>query len=244
MRAARAMPGAFPIQVPVMQVASATFARGGAAGKALVPFRIAAGIASTATRDAIATGPRGGGLRRLPSDPGDGRGMACAQARAIHEQNGVPGRVNRHFAPRVDRGGLRGLAHEPAGRHQCRAYRQSGARGDPAPGPARPIPRRATGRWPSGVRRQPGRAALCRPGAGGGCRNCPRRSGCGFGWPSRPGPRMPNGSRLPMPRPGWRPKSPRSLPTSPTGWPRRSLSWRAPVRPRWPISRRSGGRRS
>ena len=38
--------GGFPEQVPVEQVSSATFARGGIAAKALVPLRIAGGVMS------------------------------------------------------------------------------------------------------------------------------------------------------------------------------------------------------
>jgi hypothetical protein len=71
--------GGFPHTVDVRQVASATFARGGLLAKALVPFRILAG-SQRHGKDAGRTARGRRGLRRLPRDPGHGRGLADAAA--------------------------------------------------------------------------------------------------------------------------------------------------------------------
>jgi hypothetical protein len=70
--------GGFPHTVDVRQVASATFARGGVLAKALVPFRVLGRHRQRDPADAGRTARRGRGLRRLPGDPGDGRGLADA----------------------------------------------------------------------------------------------------------------------------------------------------------------------
>lgn len=95
--------GGFPHLVQVEQVASATFARGGAAAKLLVPFRIAAGIAGAVTgmmrdRPAVVVGFGG-----YPTIPALAAAWVLRRPRMIHEQNGVLGRVNRLFARRVDK---------------------------------------------------------------------------------------------------------------------------------------------
>jgi UDP-N-acetylglucosamine--N-acetylmuramyl-(pentapeptide) pyrophosphoryl-undecaprenol N-acetylglucosamine transferase len=95
--------GGFPQAVTVEQVASATFARGGAAAKLMVPFRIVGGILgalwSQATdRPAVVVGFGG-----YPSIPALTAAWVLRRPRMIHEQNGVLGRVNQAFAPRVDR---------------------------------------------------------------------------------------------------------------------------------------------
>ncbi|MBT9247061.1 UDP-N-acetylglucosamine--N-acetylmuramyl-(pentapeptide) pyrophosphoryl-undecaprenol N-acetylglucosamine transferase [Gemmobacter fulvus] len=94
--------GGFPAQVPVEQVASATFARGGLAAKALVPFRIAGGVISAVLalrrdRPALVVGFGG-----YPSIPALAAATLLRLPRMIHEQNGVLGRVNALFARRVD----------------------------------------------------------------------------------------------------------------------------------------------
>jgi UDP-N-acetylglucosamine--N-acetylmuramyl-(pentapeptide) pyrophosphoryl-undecaprenol N-acetylglucosamine transferase len=93
--------GGFPHTVDVRQVASATFARGGVLAKALVPFRILAGVASATVRmlrerPAVVVGFGGYPRSRRWLRHGS------RAAPAIHEQNGVLGRVNRLFARRVD----------------------------------------------------------------------------------------------------------------------------------------------
>ncbi|MDZ7907418.1 MAG: UDP-N-acetylglucosamine--N-acetylmuramyl-(pentapeptide) pyrophosphoryl-undecaprenol N-acetylglucosamine transferase [Gemmobacter sp.] len=94
--------GGFPEQVPVEQVSSATFARGGIAAKALVPLRIAGGVMSAMRamrRDRPAAVVGFGGY---PSIPALAAATLLRLPRMIHEQNGVLGRVNQIFAPRVD----------------------------------------------------------------------------------------------------------------------------------------------
>ncbi|MBC7156873.1 MAG: UDP-N-acetylglucosamine--N-acetylmuramyl-(pentapeptide) pyrophosphoryl-undecaprenol N-acetylglucosamine transferase [Rhodobacteraceae bacterium] len=91
----------FPPGVARHEVASATFARGGVVAKALVPLRIAAGVAATLAafrhdRPAVVVGFGG-----YPSIPALAAAWLLRLPRAIHEQNGVPGRVNRLFARRV-----------------------------------------------------------------------------------------------------------------------------------------------
>jgi UDP-N-acetylglucosamine--N-acetylmuramyl-(pentapeptide) pyrophosphoryl-undecaprenol N-acetylglucosamine transferase len=124
--------------------------------------------------DAARTARRRRGLRRLPRDPGAGRGMADAQAtRMIHEQNGVLGRVNRVFAPPRGRGGLRHLADRAArGRRAASAHRQPGPRRDPVAGGCALHPARRLPDEPSGIRRQPGRAHPVGRGAAAPWRFC------------------------------------------------------------------------
>ena len=93
--------GGFPAEVTVEEVGSATFARGGIAAKALVPFRIAGGVAGAVLsllRDKPAVVVGFGGY---PSIPALSAATLLRLPRMIHEQNGVLGRVNQIFAPRV-----------------------------------------------------------------------------------------------------------------------------------------------
>ncbi|MFN3646002.1 MAG: UDP-N-acetylglucosamine--N-acetylmuramyl-(pentapeptide) pyrophosphoryl-undecaprenol N-acetylglucosamine transferase [Gemmobacter sp.] len=95
--------GGFPGAVAVEQVASATFARGGVVAKALVPLRIAGGVLGAALsmrrdRPAVVVGFGG-----YPSIPALAAATLLRIPRMIHEQNGIPGRVNTLFARRVDR---------------------------------------------------------------------------------------------------------------------------------------------
>lgn len=94
--------GGFPTEVVVEQAASATFARGGVAAKALVPFRIAAGVGSAVLallrdRPEVVVGFGG-----YPSIPALAAATLLRLPRMIHEQNGVLGRVNQVFARRVN----------------------------------------------------------------------------------------------------------------------------------------------
>jgi UDP-N-acetylglucosamine--N-acetylmuramyl-(pentapeptide) pyrophosphoryl-undecaprenol N-acetylglucosamine transferase len=94
--------GGFPHVVEVEVIPSATFARGGALARLAVPFRILRG-----TGRAIAAlrrdRPRAvAGFGGYPTIPTLAAAWALRLPRMIHEQNGVPGRVNRLFAPRVD----------------------------------------------------------------------------------------------------------------------------------------------
>lgn len=94
--------GGFPAVVKVEQVTSATFARGGALARLAVPFRIAGGIlgavvAQMKDRPAVVVGFGG-----YPTIPALAAAWILRRPRMIHEQNGVLGRVNQIFAPRVN----------------------------------------------------------------------------------------------------------------------------------------------
>ncbi len=95
--------GGFPSEVQVVEVASATFARGGALAKLAVPFRIFGGVIAAlagmvADRPAVVVGFGG-----YPSIPALSAAWVLRCPRMIHEQNGVLGRVNALFARRVDK---------------------------------------------------------------------------------------------------------------------------------------------
>lgn len=92
----------YPAEVEQEVVPSATFARGGLGAKARVPFAIAGGVARAALsmrrdRPAIVAGFGG-----YPSIPALAAAEMLRVPRLLHEQNGVPGRVNRVFAKRVE----------------------------------------------------------------------------------------------------------------------------------------------
>jgi UDP-N-acetylglucosamine--N-acetylmuramyl-(pentapeptide) pyrophosphoryl-undecaprenol N-acetylglucosamine transferase len=94
--------GGFPKAVDVVEVASATFARGGALSKALVPVRIAGGVAGAVMalrrdRPAVVVGFGG-----YPTIPALAAAVILKLPRMIHEQNGLLGKVNTRFATRVD----------------------------------------------------------------------------------------------------------------------------------------------
>jgi UDP-N-acetylglucosamine--N-acetylmuramyl-(pentapeptide) pyrophosphoryl-undecaprenol N-acetylglucosamine transferase len=94
--------GGFPPEVEIVQVSSATFARGGLLAKALVLPRIAAGVLGAAWR-MLRDRPRAVvGFGGYPSIPALGAATLLRLPRMIHEQNGVLGRVNELFAKRVD----------------------------------------------------------------------------------------------------------------------------------------------
>lgn len=95
--------GAFPQAVERQVVSSATTARGGIAGKLAAPFRIAAGVLAARAafrreRPDVVIGFGG-----YPTIPALTAARMMGLPRMIHEQNGVMGRVNRLFAPRVHR---------------------------------------------------------------------------------------------------------------------------------------------
>ena len=93
--------GGFPAAVQRRVVSSATFARGGVLGKALVPFRLAGGVIAALVsmlrdRPSVVAGFGG-----YPSVPALAAATILRVPRLIHEQNGVLGRVNEVFARRV-----------------------------------------------------------------------------------------------------------------------------------------------
>ena len=89
---------AFPSAVEIEVVQSATFARGGLLAKAIVPFRILAGVIGARmnmrdNRPKVVVGFGG-----YPSIPALGAAWLMGIPKIIHEQNGVLGRVNTLFA--------------------------------------------------------------------------------------------------------------------------------------------------
>jgi UDP-N-acetylglucosamine--N-acetylmuramyl-(pentapeptide) pyrophosphoryl-undecaprenol N-acetylglucosamine transferase len=94
--------GGFPHTVEIRQVASATFARGGILAKLLAPLRIAGGVLQ-ATLGMVRDRPSAViGFGGYPAIPAMAAAWLTRRPRALHEQNGVLGRVNRVFAKRVD----------------------------------------------------------------------------------------------------------------------------------------------
>ena len=93
--------GGFPDAVEVIELGSATFARGGAGAKALVPFKIAGGVLSALLRMLRDKPAMVVGFGGYPSIPAMTAAMILRRPRMIHEQNGVLGRVNTIFAKRV-----------------------------------------------------------------------------------------------------------------------------------------------
>ncbi len=92
----------FPHTVEIDQISSATFARGGLAGRLVAPFRILGGICSAVfgmlrdRPDAVV------GFGGYPSIPALSAAWLLRRPRMIHEQNGILGRVNALFARRVE----------------------------------------------------------------------------------------------------------------------------------------------
>ena len=92
----------FPVEVDLSRVISATPARGGILGKITAPFRILAGTLLAIGR-MIADRPQViVGFGGYPTIPALVAGALLRIPRMIHEQNGVLGRVNTFFAPRVN----------------------------------------------------------------------------------------------------------------------------------------------
>ncbi|PIE18324.1 MAG: undecaprenyldiphospho-muramoylpentapeptide beta-N-acetylglucosaminyltransferase [Proteobacteria bacterium] len=95
--------GGFPEAVEIREVDSATFSRGGVLAKAIVPFRIAGGVLGALFKlrkdrpDVVV------GFGGYPTIPAMSAAFLLGIPRMIHEQNGVLGRVNAVFAPRVNR---------------------------------------------------------------------------------------------------------------------------------------------
>ncbi len=95
--------GGFPKAVEIVQLSSATFARGGLVAKLGVPFRIAGGIASALMSSLRDRPDVVVGFGGYPSIPALTAALVLRRPRMIHEQNGVLGRVNTIFARRVDK---------------------------------------------------------------------------------------------------------------------------------------------
>ena len=92
----------FPAEVARRRVRSATFARGGLLAKLAAPLLMALGVAEAAFWFLTARPAAVIGFGGYPSFPALAAAWLLRRPRTIHEQNGVLGRVNRLFAPRVD----------------------------------------------------------------------------------------------------------------------------------------------
>ena len=100
-RGARYISG-FPPEVEIEQVPSATFAQRGLLNKIMVPIRIAIGV-TAARRKMRRTRPNVVvGFGGYPAIPAMGAATSLGIPCMLHEQNGVLGRVNQLFAPRVN----------------------------------------------------------------------------------------------------------------------------------------------
>ena len=95
--------GGFPQAVQVVVSGSATFARGGALAKLAVPFRILGGVLGATARMVIERPAVVVGFGGYPTIPALSAAFLTRRPRMIHEQNGVLGRVNKLFAPRVQK---------------------------------------------------------------------------------------------------------------------------------------------
>ncbi len=93
--------GGFPEAVEIVQVNSATFARGGLMAKAAVAPKIAMGVLKATWRMFRDKPTVVVGFGGYPSIPALGAAVILRLPRMIHEQNGVLGRVNALFATRV-----------------------------------------------------------------------------------------------------------------------------------------------
>lgn len=93
--------GGFPHSVEIEEVQSATFARGGLLAKAMVAPRIAAGVIGAATKMRRDHPSVVVGFGGYPSIPALAAARLLGVPSMIHEQNGILGRVNTLFAPRV-----------------------------------------------------------------------------------------------------------------------------------------------
>ena len=109
--------GGFPEAVERRPVASASFARGGLAGRLTAPFALLRGVGQTLRWFRAARPGCVAGFGGYPAFPALAAATLLRLPRLIHEQNGVLGRVNRLFARRVDAVacGTWPLTAEPAG---------------------------------------------------------------------------------------------------------------------------------
>ena len=92
----------FPAEIGIEKVSSATFSKGGFFNKIMVPIRIAIGVTSARRkmrreRPSVVVGFGG-----YPAIPAMGAATSLGIPCMLHEQNGILGRVNQLFAPRVN----------------------------------------------------------------------------------------------------------------------------------------------
>ena len=94
--------GGFPAEVERQVTSSATFAQGSLLQRAMTPLTVARGVASSVAAMRRERPACVAGFGGYPSLPALTAAWRLRLPRLIHEQNGVLGRVNRFFAPRVD----------------------------------------------------------------------------------------------------------------------------------------------
>lgn len=93
--------GGFPKDVERVVLSSATFARGGALAKLLVPLRVGLGVCGAVVSMRRDRPTAVVGFGGYPSIPAITAAWGLRLPRLLHEQNGVLGRVNRIFSRRV-----------------------------------------------------------------------------------------------------------------------------------------------
>ncbi len=93
--------GGFPPEVERQATASGTFAQGSRIERAMAPATVARGVAASVMAMRKERPACVAGFGGYPSLPALTAAWALKVPRLIHEQNGVPGRVNRFFAARV-----------------------------------------------------------------------------------------------------------------------------------------------
>ncbi len=95
--------GGFPRNVKIEVATSGTLAQGGTFARILAPLRIAGGILATILRMRRDPPAVVAGFGGYPAIPAMAAAWITRRPRMIHEQNAVPGRVNRLFARHVSR---------------------------------------------------------------------------------------------------------------------------------------------
>ena len=214
--------GGFPKAVERRATAAATFAQGSAVERMAAPFAIAAGTAGTLMamrRDRPAVVAGFGGYPALPAMLAAGM---LKIPRLIHEQNGVLGRVNRRFAPKV----------EAVACGTWPTALPAGARGLHVGNPVRTAvlaqldaPYIEPGDWPMGlvvIGGSQGAGLLRADRARGDAASRPGPAGAAAAVASRCGPRTWTGCARPTRIWAWRPTCAASSRTCPSGWPRRA----------------------
>ena len=93
--------GGFPDAVEIEVLTSGTFARGGIIAKLSVPFKIAGGVLNAMRKFRKDRPNVVIGFGGYPAIPSVAAATLMKLPRMIHEQNGVSGRVNTVFAPKV-----------------------------------------------------------------------------------------------------------------------------------------------
>ena len=94
--------GGFPPEVERRETAAATFAQGSRTERMMAPVTMARGVMASVAAMRRERPACVAGFGGYPSLPALTAAWWLKLPRLIHEQNGIPGKVNRFFAPRVD----------------------------------------------------------------------------------------------------------------------------------------------